>query len=178
MTDLNQYLESLLKNGACRTLGKPLFRYDDNTALRFPAAETDHAYQDSHAEAYKYLLDGLDKDTITRLGAHAGAMVNVSSDRAADALGKVLDPSIKDAVLEPFQKIVSVQRRLADHGVRPPAQRFKAFEQFNSDMEAIEAALNVLRDAVAKECAVTVESCVARSDAMKFLPEIDPGNPV
>lgn len=159
-------------------LTRPLFKYENNSSLRFLAAETDHAYQDAHAEAYKYLVDGLDKETVKSIGARAGVTLNVASDRTLDALGKVLQPSVKDTVIDPFQHVISAQRRLAGHGVRPQAVQLNAFERFNDDMESIATALKVMRDDLAQTCKVTVESCVARAEAMKHLTQIDLANPV
>jgi hypothetical protein len=154
------------------SVGAPLFKFPRRDALRFPTTESDHAYQDSHAEAYKWLVDGLDKETITKVAVKLGKALNFNNDNTVNALRRLATPSLDAVLFQPLE-LVSSQRREADHGVRQPAMAFGAFEQFSRDMLRVLAGLEALRLFLASELRVEVESCVRRIEAMSGMPEID-----
>jgi len=116
---------------------RALFKFTNNPALNFPAAQNTHAYQDAHRELYSYIIDGLDKETIKRVAARRGLTLNVSSDKTLKALEKALPTLPRGSVLQSALDKVSTERYRAGHNVRPPAQSFPAFEVFSNDLEAV-----------------------------------------
>lgn len=83
------------------------------------------------------MIDGLDKQAIERIAAHQSLTLNVNSDNTLKALAKALPTLPPDAVLWRALGKVSAERRNAGHGVRSPARRFPAFEEFTNDLEAV-----------------------------------------
>lgn len=169
------YLEKTigLINALCNeVVGKPLFKYAANPTLNFPAAQNTHAYQDAHKELYGYVIDGLDKDTITLIGAHGGQTLNLNSDKTIAALLKAV-PTLQNSTLQHALNTISSQRRLAGHGVRPAAQSFQAFEQFTTDLQQSVQGLKELLAAL--EAVLGMNGGVARKrqEAKVSLPRID-----
>jgi hypothetical protein len=160
-------------NALCNeVVGKPLFKFSANPILNFPAAQNTHAYQDAHKELYGYVIDGLNKDTITLIGARGGQTLNLNSDKTVAALIKVI-PVLQDSTLQHALNTVSNQRRLAGHGVRPAAQSFQAFEQFTTDLEGLVQGLRELLAALETVLGMNGEVARKRQDAKASLPRID-----
>jgi hypothetical protein len=160
-------------NALCNeVVGKPLFKYPDNPTLHFPAAQNTHAYQDAHRELYGYVIDGLDKDTISLIGAHTGVPLNLKNDNTLKAIKRVL-PVLVNSDFERALDTISGQRRLAGHGVRPTAQPFQAFEQFTSDLEAVVQGLKELLTVLETALGMNGETSRKRQEAKAYLPRID-----
>lgn len=153
-------------------LGAPIFKNDIPSTLCFPAAENSHRYQDAHRELYGYLIDGLDKNVIATLAGRLGLGLNLSSDRTVSALKKVLPTT---GVLESFWQacdLVSEQRRLAAHSVRPAAVRFGAFEAFSRDLELCVDGCRKLLLVLERHCDAEGASARSRQEALARLPQI------
>ena len=160
-------------NALCNeVVGKPLFKYSDNPMLHFPAAQNTHAYQDAHRELYGYVIDGLDKDTISLIGAHTGARLNLNSDNTLKAMKRVL-PALVDSGFEHALDTISSQRRSAGHGVRPVAQPFQAFEQFTTDLQQLVQGLKELLATLETVLGMNGEVARKRQKAKARLPHID-----
>lgn len=158
-------------------VGLPLFKYDDTSSLHFPAAENTHAYQDAHKNLYGYLVDGINKECVTRIAARAGQPANISSDRTVAALKKVLPAlATSPAFTAGFEK-VSVGRRGSSHGVNSPS-RFAAFEEFAKDLEQCVLALHELRAELERVLGMNAERATERRDRKRMLPKLDPSRPI
>ena len=135
------------------SLGTPLFAHSIPETLPFPAAQNTHRYQDAHAELYKYLVDGIDRNSLVSLAARIPIEVNVGSNKTIDTLKKLL-PSLngESSGFERAVNLLSQQRGLASHKVRKPAIPFRAFETFTEDLRLCKAGLSelltVLEDAL------------------------------
>src|SRR5262249_45998031 len=116
-------------------LGVPLFKHEIPASLSFPSAQNTHRYQDAHANPYPYLIDGIDKASLKALAIHLGTSVNVDSSKTVAALRALLPQLETTGAFNRAMELVSTQRRLAGHEVRPPAQAFRAFEQFTEDLQ-------------------------------------------
>lgn len=132
-------------------VGMPLYAHEISEHLRHPVTNNTHAYQDAHRELYGYLLDSINKTCIEELAKVLGKKIQVSSKRTKDALTELL-PSLKSSsTFLPAMSLVSDQRALAAHNVRPGAAKYPAFEKFISDLElcanAIHEVLNGLETA-------------------------------
>lgn len=152
---------------------RALFKFTNNPALNFPAAQNTHAYQDAHRELYGYIIDGLDKETIKRIAARQGLTLNVSSDKTRKALEKALPTPPLGSVLQPALDKVSAERYRAGHNVRPPAQRFPAFEEFTNDLEAVVMGLRELLTTLEHVLGMSGERAQKRQQAKVYLPRID-----
>lgn len=158
------------------TVGLPLFNSTGFRRLCFPLAENNHRYHDAHSEIYKLAIDGLNKDTINALGQRFGVAVRASDKTTINALDRVMTESLRPTIRAAFDQ-VSMQRRLADHKQRPPAEPFGAFEAFAKDMVSLIAAFEMLRDDLARRLDVNVERCERRARALASLPEFDSQRP-
>lgn len=169
------YIENTIEiiNALCNeVVGKPLFQHATNPTLNFPAAQNTHAYQDAHRELYGYVIDGLDKDTISLIGAHAGARLNLNNDNTLKAIKRVL-PALVNSDFEHALDTISRERRLAGHGVRPAAQTFQAFEQFTTDLQELVQGLRELIAALEPVLGMNGEVARKRQEAKAYLPRID-----
>ncbi|MGH9426794.1 MAG: hypothetical protein ACRD2L_10905, partial [Terriglobia bacterium] len=153
-------------------VGEHLYEFYKNPALIFPMTENDHRYQDAHKEAYAYLVDGLRKRAIESLGSRLGVPVKVGDDKTLAALKKIISPNFQKAILDPFE-VVSEKRRLASHGVRPPAKGFPAFEEFRKDMEGVLIGLRALKAFLEGVLKVGAQQCRLRQSRIASLPKID-----
>lgn len=169
------YIEDTVEtiNALCNeVVGKPLFKHAANPKLNFPAAQNTHAYQDAHRELYGYVIDGLDKNTISLISAYTGSPLNPSNVTTLKAIEKAL-PTLADSAFKCAVDTISRERRLAGHGVRPTAEQFQAFEQFTADLEALVEGLKELLTVL--EVALGMNSDIARKrqEAKRYLPHID-----
>ena len=156
----------------------PLITSSEIRGLCFPLAENNHRYHDAHAEVYKLIIDGLNKEAIKGLGAKLGIAVNPDDKTTVRALETLLlSDTVRSAVRRPLDQ-VSKQRRLAGHKERPPAERFPAFEEFGKDVRALVTALEILRNDLAARLNVDVARCEERASALKDLPAFDESRPV
>ena len=155
----------------------PMFAATDLRRLCFPSSENTHRYEDAHAELYRLIVDGLDKDVITAVGKKLGITVTAGNKRTLDAL-EMLFPQepVRAAVRTPLD-VVSEQRRRASHKERSPAQSFPAFEEFEKNLRAIISSVSIVRDDLAERLNVNIERCEARASAMKQLPVFDETRP-
>ena len=160
---LGQVIREL--NALCEcAVGVPLFKCQDLGGLHFPV------------EAYKHIVDELDKVAIKRIGLKCGKLLNLDSDRTLNALEKVLPSPMAKKVLEPLKKVAE-QRRLAGHGARPNAKKFPAFERFNQDMTEVLNGLQGFETFLSQLFQVDPDSCVKRVEAMRRLPRLDASRP-
>ena len=154
-------------------VGARLFTHELDQTLGYPAAENTHRYQDSHKALYGYLIDGLNKDCISRLAAKSGKSITTSDKNTIQAIAKLL-PRLKTAKnFMPAIELISKERRLAAHGVRPPAEHFPAFSQFTKDLFLCLEALKELLAILEQEFSVNGEEALKRHEAKKWLPDIN-----
>ena len=156
------------------SVGGPLYKQDIPEKVPYPSADNTHRYQDSHKELYRYLIDGLNKQCISDLGSKLGKAVNVSDKKTILALTNVFPGLKASSCFMPAADLISEQRRLATHGMRPAAERFPAFSQFTKDLflclKAIKELLTMLEEALGLEG----DDVHNRLNAKKLLPEIAP----
>lgn len=156
------------------TVGTTLFKNEELAELCFPTAQNNHRYHDAHSEAYKLLIDGLDKNALVALADKMGIpLKNPSNAKTLTILRAILPESLHDQCFPAFE-LVSENRRLAGHQNRPTAKRMEAFEQFNADLTQLEAALKLIKNQLAASLNVTVDSCSKRRNAMSLFPALDP----
>ena len=153
-------------------VGSRLYAHQENPALIFPMAENDHRYQDAHREAYALLIDGLQKHAIESIAGRLSIVTRFANDNTLKALRRILPTELHAAILDPFN-VVSEQRRLASHRVRPEAKRCAAFEKFSKDMQGVLGALRALKGYLEGVFKVRGEQCQRRQSRIAALPEID-----
>jgi hypothetical protein len=155
----------------------PMFTATDLRRLCFPSSENTHRYEDAHAELYRLIVDGLDKDVITAVGKKLGITVTAGNKRTLDALEMLFPQEPARAAVRTPLDVVSEQRRRASHKERSPAQSFPAFEEFEKNLRAIISSVSIVRDDLAERLNVNIERCEARAAAMKQLPVFDETRP-
>lgn len=154
-------------------IGKPLFKKAIPESLPLPSAENTHRYEDAHAELYRYLIDGLDKESIALLATHLQRPGNFGSDRTIQALKKAL-PALADiSTFDSAFNTVSEQRRRSDHQARPAAMRFPATERFTQDLWACVVALQDLIRVLESELKLNAKATARRHEAKAHLPVIE-----
>lgn len=154
-----------------------LFTALDIRRLCFPSAQNTHRYQDAHAEVYKLIVDGLNKEAIRRLGDKLGITVKPGDKNTVDALEKLFPSEpVRSDVRGPLDQ-VSEQRRRASHKERLIAENFPAFEEFGKDIRAVVRGIEIIRDDLAKRLNVNVARCEERASAMRSLPVFDESRP-
>lgn len=153
-------------------VGTALFSSDSTEALTFPLAQNTHRYQDAHQTLYGFLIDGLDKGCITRIGTKAGVSLKVDSDKTVTALKKLPSMPPDTSPLWAAFDLSSKQRWLASHKTRPAAVRFSAFEQFSQDLELWVAGLRELLSCLEKILGMRGDMAEKRQTAKQGLPEI------
>jgi hypothetical protein len=155
----------------------PLFTVTDLRRLCFPFAQNTHRYEDAHAEVYRLLIDGLNKDVIRGIGDRFGITVKAGDKWTLTALEMVFPcESVRSAVRTPLAHVAE-QRRRASHRDRPPAQSFPAFEEFEKDLRAVIGAIQTVRDDLAARLNVNIERCEKRASAKRRLPVFDQSRP-
>ena len=154
-------------------VGIPLYKHEIDETLGYPAAENTHRYQDSHKALYGYLIDGLDKDCISNLASSLRKTIRVSDKNTIQAITKLF-PDLENAPnFMPAVNLVSQQRRLASHAVRPPAENLSAFSQFTIDLSLCLEAVKELLSMLERDFGVNGEEAHKRHEAKKWLPHIN-----
>src|SRR6185437_1132253 len=154
-------------------VGIPLYEHElDPKQISYPAAENTHRYEDAHKILYGYLIDGLDKNCISTLGAKLGKTLKISNKRTVEALTELF-PLLKNGTsFIPSFNLVSEQRRLASHSARRPAKSFPAFTTFTDDLYLCLNGVKELLSMIEKEFGLDGKGAHARHDAKKWLPKI------
>lgn len=153
-------------------VGKPLLKYELKESLSFPEAENSHRYEDAHKELYGYLIDGLDFECISLIAARLGRPINVRENWTVKDLKKLFPNLNSPSDFATAYDLVSTQRGLSAHKVRPPAKSMSAYEQFTTDLELCVKGFNELLSTLEKELNMNGEKATERNEAKKYLPKI------
>jgi len=170
------YLGETIKtvNGLTSELvGIPLYKHDIEQTLGFPSAENTHRYQDAHRALYGYFIDGIDKKCIVALGSKLGRTLHVNSKKTVEAITELFPGLQTSPSFTVATKLVSEQRRLASHGVRPRSKSFAAFSTFTDDLYLCLKAIKELLAMIENEFGVNGEEARKRHEAREWLPKID-----
>lgn len=153
-------------------VGVPLYKHEIDETLGYPAAENTHRYQDSHKVLYGYLIDGINKDCISRLATELGKNTKVGNKKTIKAITELFPDLEISSNFKPAVNRVSEQRRLASHGVRPPAEHYSAFSQFTKDLYLCLDAVKELLIVLEQNLGVNGKDMYKRYEAKKGLPRI------
>jgi len=152
---------------------------EEHVRIVYPLAENSHRYADAHRELYGLLVDSIDKNAVEAIGRKLGVAVNCGSDRTLQCLRKVLPQLAESTFATPFA-VVSEQRRLASHRVRPPAERTQAFATFSADLQSVIGALDLLLRTLEGAFDLDARYSRRRQDAIRHMRDIAepnlPGN--
>jgi len=169
------YLEQTMNtiNGLTSELvGCPLYKHVINESLSYPSAQNTHRYQDAHKELYGFLIDGLDKQCISELAGLLNRGLKTDNKNTIKAITALFPELGAPSTFYSAVNLVSEQRRLASHGVRPPAETFSAFSTFTNDLSLCLQALRDLLAVLEHSFGVDAESAYTRQEAMKRLPRL------
>ena len=170
------YLGETIKtiNGLTSELvGVPLYEHEIEQTLGFPSAENTHRYQDAHEALYGYFIDGLQKECIVALGSKLGRTLHVNSKRTVEAVTKLFPGLQTSPNRTVATKLVSEQRYLASHGVRPKPESCSAFSKFTEDLSLCLKAVEELLAMIENEFGVNGEEARKRHEARAWLPKIN-----
>ncbi len=154
-------------------VGTPLYLHKVDGTIGYPSAENTHRYQDAHKELYGYLIDGLNKECISLVASALGRTIKIGDKNTIKALTTLFPYLDTSPEFSPAMNLVSEQRRLSSHGVRPAAKTFPAFSQFTTDLRTCLKAAKEVLAVLEREFAVNGEEAHNRHEAKKSLPEID-----
>lgn len=150
-----------------------MYKHEIEQTLGFPSAENTHRYQDAHKALYGYLIDGLDKRCIVALGSKLGRTLQVNSKKTVEAITELFPGLQTSPSFTVATKLVSEQRRLASHGVRPKPESFSAFSKFTEDLHLCLKAIKELLTMIENEFGVNGEEARKRHEAKEWLPKIN-----
>ena len=153
-------------------VGKPLLKHELKESLSFPEAENSHRYEDAHKELYGYLIDGLDCECISLLAIRLGRPIKARESWTVQDLKKLFTNLNSPSDFAKAYDLVSAQRGLSAHKVRPAATSMPAFEQFTKDLELCVKGFNELLSTLEKELNMNGEKATERNEAKKYLPKI------
>jgi hypothetical protein len=170
------YLAQTIKiiNGLTAELvDMPLFLHEIDETLGYPSAENTHRYQDAHKELYGYLVDGLNKECLSRLAFKLKRSIKIGDKNTVKAITTLFPTLETSSTFLSALNIISEQRRLATHGIRPTAVKFSAFSQFTKDISICLEAIKEILAVLEHEFGVEGEDAYKRHEAKKWLPKID-----
>jgi hypothetical protein len=170
------YLEQTMNtiNGLTGELvGCPLYKHVIDESLSYPAAQNTHRYQDAHKELYGFFIDGIDKQCISKLAGVLNTDIKVGDKNTIKAITDLFPELRAPSAFDSAASLVSQQRRLASHGVRPAAETFSAFSTFTNDLLLCLQALSDLLSILERAFGIDGESAYERQRAQKMLPRID-----
>lgn len=156
-------------------IGLALFGDTNVARLSFPTAQNNHRYHDAHSEVYKFLIDGLSKDALKRLAVKLGVTLRTpDSERTLKLIEQIVPAGVAATTRDAFE-VISRNRRLADHQTRPPAEPMLAFEAFDSDLQRVVAAIQLLKQTLSSQLGVSISSARDRYESLKnpFYPKFD-----
>ena len=165
-------LVNVISGFTTETVGHRLYKHTVDSSLTFPAGENTHRYQDAHARLYGFLIDGLNKQCIKALAKKLGKSMNFENDNTRKALERIFPELLAPSAFSDAMDLVSEQRRLADHGVRPRAERQAAFSTFTQDLRLCLKALEEVFKCLEKHLGVDGVSASKKNEARKWLPLI------
>lgn len=153
------------------TLGRSLFRVNENPHLSYPAAENRKAYVTAHAELNSLLADGLVIESLVLLAERVGVKLT-KPDKTLNSLKELLPAPLVAKIHGPLKHCSTTRQGV--HGVSSTsAAPFAAFDSFHADLVGVDAALEALQRWLEGVLQVSADACLQREDAMRILfPEI------
>jgi hypothetical protein len=153
-------------------VGSPLFKHVIDADLQHPVAETTHAYQDAHRQLYGYVIDGLDRRTISLLANRLQREIEAGDKRTLDALRELFPQLGPTSLFWKAVNNISEHRRPASHGVRSEAGHFPAFGAFTQDLAVLLGGMKDLLSTVETETGLNGRKSLEKSEARQRLPQI------
>jgi hypothetical protein len=150
----------------------PLYKHIVDETLGFPSAQNTHRYQDAHNELYGCLIDGLDKECISKLAARLNLELKFDNDNTIKSIKKLFPELGEPSNFDSITTLVSKHRREASHAKRPKAEEFPAFEAYTKGLTLCVQALKDLIKILENKLGVNAEMAYERHEAKKQLPII------
>jgi hypothetical protein len=159
-----------------QTLGKPLFRFEENNLINYPAAENQDAYAMAHLELYRLLIDGLNKEALDII-AHRLSISLTDSSKTMNSLKEILPEKLTSVIHKPLKKCSDERNK--KHGIpSEDLKSFQAFDTFHIDLMKIAVALEELNKWLEEKLSADSEACLKREDMTKLFPKfIGPPHP-
>jgi hypothetical protein len=171
LTELAQSMK-LVNAISNELVGLSLYKYELDKTLGYPSAETTHSYQDSHKRLYGYLIDGIDKACVSRLAEKLKIHIsNIDNIKTIKAIKEML-PELENSKFTQAINLISEQRRIATHQVRPKAEKFRAFSRFTEDLRLCSQSFEEILEILESKFGITRDQAYKRHNAKKMLPKI------
>jgi hypothetical protein len=171
VTDLSNIMK-VINALTCEVVGSLLYKDELDQTLGYPAAENTHRYQDSHKTLYGYLIDGLNKTCISSIVSKLNKQINVSNEKTVSAIKKLFPELENSSCFSSAMDVISEQRRLASHKVRPPTEPCDARSKFTHDLTLCVKGIKELLEKLEKSFGITGENAEERHKAKKWLATI------
>jgi hypothetical protein len=117
-------LVKLIRALTVQTLGRPIFRFEENTLINYPVTENVDAYDKAHLELYRLIIDGLDKETLGLLADKLKISLS-NPTKTLNSLKEILPRDLIPIIHKPLKKCS--KERSDIHGVPSELRSFPAF---------------------------------------------------
>lgn len=159
-------LVKLIRALTHQTLGRPLFRFEENTLINYPVTENSDAYDKAHLELYRLIIDGLDNET---LGLLADRLKISLSDpkKTLNSLKEMLPKELISIIHKPLKKCSNERSDI--HGIPSDLRSFPAFDTFHRDLIDIAKSLEELNKWLEDSLSADSKACLRREEVMNGL---------
>ncbi len=148
------------------TLGRPLFRFEENILINYPISQNEDAYDKAHLELYRLIIDGLDKDALGLLACKLKIPLS-DSKKTLNSLKELLPYDLIPIIHKPLKKCS--KERSDIHGVPSEMGTIPVFDRFHRDLIEIAASLEELNKWLEKTLSADSVACLEREEWMKGL---------
>jgi hypothetical protein len=162
---IDRYVK-LIRAVTLLTLGRPLFRFEENTLINYPITENADAYDKAHLELYRLIIDGLDIDVLALLADKLKVPLS-DSKKTLNSLKELLPQDLIPIIHKPLKKCSSERSDI--HGVPSEIGSFPAFDIFHRDLIEIAKSFEELNKWLENSLSVDSEACLEREEWMNGL---------
>jgi len=148
------------------TLGRPLFRFEENTLINYPVAENADAYDKAHLELYRLIIDGLDRDALVLLASKLKIPLS-DPKKTLNSLKELLPQNLIPIIHKPLKKCSNERSDI--HGVPSEIGSIPAFDRFHRDLCEIAKSLEELNKWLENTLSADSVACLEREEWMKWL---------
>lgn len=144
------------------------FKHDQYRLVNYPIAENDDEYTKSIVELYRWIIDGMEKDTIFNLSAFLNIEL-MDKEKRLNSLKEILPIHLIDSIHTPINLIS--RKRMSIHGISSSGiTAYPAFDTFNSDLFLVCNAITKLKNWLEQTLNLNAQSCLDRLESLQLFP--------
>lgn len=162
---IDQYVK-LIRSLTLQTLGRHLFRFEENTLINYPISENTDAYDKAHLELYRLIVDGLDNNALVLLADKLKIPLS-DPKKTLNSLKELLPKDLIKIIHNPLKKCSNERSDI--HGVPSELGSFPAFDTFHRDLIEIAKSLEELNKWLENSLSVDSKACLEREEWVKGL---------